>query len=162
GATQAAAGPPPETDPVALEGVIAEGRRRRERAEKTLAGAPDEAGTRELAALAEIFGADFRALPLVPAPNGSALRDAISESAALGPAPVTSLVVHAPPALDPAQPVAGLVVDEWPELVPAAELATGIAFHADAPGARPPQTILLAVHPDPQHPWSSAILADVV
>ena len=30
--------------------------------------------------------------------------------------------------------------DEWVELVPAAEVTTGVAFNYDAPGARPPQT----------------------
>jgi hypothetical protein len=236
GATQAIAGPPPESDPVALAGVLAEGRRRLEQAAQALARAPDDTGARELAALAEIFGAEFRALPLASPPSGADLRDALAESPALvaadplapadwlrragrvrtavgllddillyanalgtggpfdlrvaqlpldafvrddgspaarrwvalpfldrlGDAPVTSLVVHGSAALDATAPLAGLVVDEWPELLPATELSTGLAFHGDAPGARPPQTILLAVNPDPQHPWSSAVLADVV
>lgn len=237
GAVQASGGSPPEEDPLALAGAVAEGRRRRDRASQALAGAADEAGTREMAALAEVFGQDFRALPPVGTPTGgSALVAALAQSASLvagdplapadwlrragrvrsatgllddvllysqalgtggpfalavaqlptapfiqadgspapprwvalpftgklGPEPVTSLVVHAAPGLDPAKPLSGLVVDEWPETVPAAELSTGIAFHYDAPGARPPQAILLAVHPDPQQPWSSAILADVI
>ena len=51
-------------------------------------------------------------------------------------------------ALDPAQPWAGLFVDAWPETIPAREETTGIAFHHDAPGARAPQAVLLAVPPN--------------
>jgi hypothetical protein len=64
------------------------------------------------------------------------------------------------PALDGA--LAGLVVDEWTEVVPRrrhkADLAapdapqdvqtTGLAVNANAPGARPPQAILIAMSPD--------------
>jgi hypothetical protein len=50
--------------------------------------------------------------------------------------------------LDPALPWAGLFVDAWAETIPAREETTGIAFHHDAPGARAPQTVLLAVPPD--------------
>jgi hypothetical protein len=236
GAFQSVAGPAPEADPVALASAVAEGRRRRDRASEALRSAADDAGTREFAALAEVFGADFRAVPLARPVRGNRFAASLTKSAALvaddplapadwvrrsgrvrpavgllddvllysealasggpfrlaiaqlplrafvhadgtpaplrwvalpfkhelGPDPVTSVVVHAPPGFDPTKPIAGLVVDEWPEVVPGAELVTGIAFHSDAPGARPPQTILLAVHPDPQQQWSSQILADVV
>lgn len=62
-----------------------------------------------------------------------------------------SLVVHAP-GLDPANPptlLTGLMSDDWTETIPAAKETTAISFHYDAPGARPPQALLLAVHPDP-------------
>lgn len=62
-----------------------------------------------------------------------------------------SLVVHAPD-LDPANPptfMAGLMSDDWTETIPAPKETTAISFHFDAPGARPPQAVLLAVHPDP-------------
>jgi len=69
------------------------------------------------------------------------------------------------PAADLAGAVAGIVLDEWTEIVPGrllrgdpaisdppAELddvtTTGIALNANAPGARPPQTILVALSPD--------------
>ncbi len=76
-----------------------------------------------------------------------------------------SLVVHAP-GLDPASPpalFAGLMSDEWTETVPNADETTGIAFNYDAPGARAPQTMLLAVHPDPAaSAWRpSQILASI-
>ncbi|MEO5697300.1 MAG: hypothetical protein ABIQ60_09235, partial [Burkholderiaceae bacterium] len=50
--------------------------------------------------------------------------------------------------LDPAKAWAGLFVDAWAETVPGREETTGIAFHHDAPGARAPQAVLLAVPPD--------------
>jgi hypothetical protein len=49
-----------------------------------------------------------------------------------------SLVAHLPQPFRPAQPVAGLVVDEWVEVVPGSEVTTGVSFQYDAPGARPP------------------------
>ena len=50
-------------------------------------------------------------------------------------------------AVPAAAPLSGLVIDEWTESVPAAEVTTGVAFNYDAPGARPPQSVLLAVTP---------------
>ncbi|HSW22173.1 MAG TPA: hypothetical protein VLJ62_05355 [Burkholderiaceae bacterium] len=47
--------------------------------------------------------------------------------------------------LDLAQPLVGLVIDEWTELLPRTSETTGIAFHYDAPNAEPPQALLLAV-----------------
>jgi hypothetical protein len=55
--------------------------------------------------------------------------------------------------IDPAQvwdgqtALAGFAIDEWQETVPEPVQTTGVAFHYDAPGARPPQALLLAVPP---------------
>lgn len=49
---------------------------------------------------------------------------------------------------DPDQPVAGLICDGWSEIIPARSETTGLTFHYDAPAARPPQAILVAVPPD--------------
>jgi hypothetical protein len=74
--------------------------------------------------------------------------------------------------------LAGIVIDEWTEVVPRRlerhrpdapddppELVdvttTGVALHANAPGARPPQAILLALSPDGQ-PWNADRLVDVL
>lgn len=51
-------------------------------------------------------------------------------------------------------PIAGLVIDEWTEVVPDRTQLTGISFHVDQPDARAPQAILLAVAPDEAHVWS--------
>ncbi len=75
------------------------------------------------------------------------------------PAAATSLLLHG--GLPPG-PLAGLLVDEWVEVVPARRVTTGVGFHFDEPGARAPQAVLLAVHPQPGQPWSLEVLADVV
>ena len=49
--------------------------------------------------------------------------------------------------LAPDTPLAGLQIDEWQEVIPDRLQTTGVAFHYDAPGARPPQSVLLAVPP---------------
>jgi hypothetical protein len=64
-----------------------------------------------------------------------------------------SLVAHLPRPFRPAQPLAGLMLDEWTETVPEAEVTTGLAFNYDAPGARPPQAVLLAVAPPGAERW---------
>ncbi len=79
------------------------------------------------------------------------------------PPPTMSLVVHAAarPAYD--QPLAGLVLDQWTEAVPSDTETTGLSFHFDAPGARAPQTVLIATPTDARvaH-WSVDSLAGTV
>jgi hypothetical protein len=51
--------------------------------------------------------------------------------------------------------VAGLLLDEWVELIPSLQQETGVAFHHDAPGAEAPQALLVVVPssaPDPTAP----------
>jgi hypothetical protein len=55
-------------------------------------------------------------------------------------------------AIDFTRPLAGLFCDAWPEAVPSREETTGMAFHYDSPGARPPQAVLIAVPPLPPNP----------
>ncbi len=59
------------------------------------------------------------------------------------------IVLHAPDGLDPSRGGSGVLVDAWNETIPLAQETTAVAFQYDAPGARAPQTMLLAVHPDP-------------
>ena len=59
------------------------------------------------------------------------------------------LVLHAPDGIDPVAGGAGVMIDAWSETIPESRETTAVAFHYDAPGARAPQTMLLAVHPDP-------------
>ncbi|MEU9338562.1 hypothetical protein AB0D49_36340 [Streptomyces sp. NPDC048290] len=42
----------------------------------------------------------------------------------------------------------GLLLDEWTEVIPAAQETTGIAVHYDGPAAEPPQALLLVVPPE--------------
>lgn len=80
----------------------------------------------------------------------------------IGPDPVTSLVLHGMGTLDAAAGVALLVVDDYVEVVPRADTTTAVSFGFDAPGARPPQSILLAVPPVIGAPWSLDALAGVI
>lgn len=59
---------------------------------------------------------------------------------------------------------AGMMVDEWIEIIPAKKQTTGVAFNIDQPDAAPPQSILLAVNPnrDNSTNWSSDDLLDTV
>lgn len=59
---------------------------------------------------------------------------------------------------DPRQPLAGLFVDAWDEVVPDAMQTTGLAFNFDAPDSEPPNAILLATPGDPTQPWSTDAL----
>ena len=69
-------------------------------------------------------------------------------------------VVGSPAQLD--HPVAGLVFDEWNEVIPNPSETTGLTFHADRPTARSPHAILLAVAPDMSQPWNLAMLEQVL
>ena len=79
---------------------------------------------------------------------------ALPRTSAPPPGSRLSLVVHAPAGLAVAQPLAGLLVDEWVEVIPNDQETTGLSFHFDAPGARAPQAILLAVAPDGGAEWT--------
>jgi hypothetical protein len=65
-----------------------------------------------------------------------------------------SLVVQALPTLDVKLPMVGLLIDEWVEVMPNPKETTGVVFQYDQPDATPPQSILLAVPPDPDQPWN--------
>ncbi len=79
------------------------------------------------------------------------------------PPPTTSLVLHSIGAFDAAAPFAALVVDQWSDTVPSRQETTGVSFHFDAPGARAPQSVLLAVPADAGATgWSVEALAGAV
>ena len=71
-----------------------------------------------------------------------------------------SLIAHSPEPLDLDKAIAGLMVDEWVEVVPAAEETTGVVFQYDQPDSHPPQAILIAVPPMPeqQNHWNQSFL----
>jgi hypothetical protein len=73
-----------------------------------------------------------------------------------------SLVAHCPGGPPAGGRVAGLLVDEWVEVLPGEEETTGLAFHFDAPGTQPPQVALLAVPPDESRPWDLEDLVNAV
>jgi hypothetical protein len=73
-----------------------------------------------------------------------------------------SLIATMPEPLDADAPVAGFWIDEWIEVVPAADVTTGIAFNFDEPAAQAPNVILLAVPPDESPTWDLAALEAIV
>ncbi len=79
---------------------------------------------------------------------------------------VVAVVAHAPGALGSLvgdDAMAGLFVDEWSETIPSKQETTGLSFHFDAPGARAPQSMLLAVPQDLSIPnWTLDALLGVV
>jgi hypothetical protein len=88
--------------------------------------------------------------------------------------PAAHLVLDRVGTIDPAAPVAGLVVDTWVEDLPAqvhadadpadprpGRVTTGLAVRANAASARAPQAILCAVSPDGAR-WTADALRGVV
>ena len=73
-----------------------------------------------------------------------------------------SLTVQSAAPVDVRQPLAGLLIDEWVEVVPSATETTGIALQYDQPNAAPPQTILVAVPPEIESPWTVWSLQQVL
>jgi len=75
----------------------------------------------------------------------------------------TRLVIAAPPpGGTPGASSALLTVDRWSEPLPGAPKDAAAALQIDAPRARAPQALLLAVSPTPGQPWTLSTLADVV
>lgn len=80
-------------------------------------------------------------------------------------APHLAIALHAPglQAVAADDSLAAFVCDDWPEFIPDPFQTAAIAFHYDAPGARPPQTVLLALPPHAaQAAWSFDDALDVI
>ena len=102
-------------------------------------------------------------LELVQLPHEPGQRWVALPPAEAVPPGTVGIVVHAPAGFDPARPAAGIVVDEWTETIPAAVETTALSFHYDAPAARPPQAIVLAVTGTPgETHWSFDELLGIV
>jgi hypothetical protein len=52
----------------------------------------------------------------------------------------------------------GLMLADWPEIIPAVEEEAGLTVQFDAPGAQAPQAVLIAVPPDEQPNWTYSAL----
>jgi hypothetical protein len=105
---------------------------------------------------------DF-AITQVPAPAAGE-RWVGLPSAPGGPPPPggrVSLVFEGAAAVDLTGPIAGLIVDDFVEVVPAEHETTAVAFSYDAPASCAPQAILLAMAPAQAKTWSLAALEDV-
>jgi len=64
-----------------------------------------------------------------------------------------SIVRHLPAAYSAAGPQAGLLVDEWNEVIPNRAETTGVALHYNQPNTEPPQCVLVAVSPTMRGHW---------
>ena len=74
-----------------------------------------------------------------------------------------SVVIHSTEVVDFGAAMAGLVLDQWSDVIPNDHETTGASFHFDAPGARAPQAILVAVPGDRKAPsWTVDALAGTV
>jgi hypothetical protein len=73
-----------------------------------------------------------------------------------------SLVMQSSAAVDPRQSLAGLLIDEWVEIIPNAKETTGVVFQFNPPDTCPPQSILLAVPPKPDKAWTVGDLQRVL
>jgi hypothetical protein len=102
----------------------------------------------EVAQLPHEGGQRWVGLPVAP---GTTLRDG-----------VVSLALNGPGLSRLGQPLTGYLVDEWTEVVPNPTETTGIAFRYDPPDAAPPQTILVAVPPVADEPWTVGTLNQVL
>ena len=60
--------------------------------------------------------------------------------------------------------LAGLIVDEWNEVIPSDEETTSVSFHYDRPTAQAPQSVLLAVPPvvEAGEEWTDEMLTNIV
>ena len=77
--------------------------------------------------------------------------------------PRVNLVFIAPHVPDGSSAVAGLLVDEWTEVVPLASEITGLAFHYDTPVAQAPQSVLIAVPADSSASlWTPELLEETL
>lgn len=56
----------------------------------------------------------------------------------------------------------GITIDTWTETIPETDEIAGLAFHYDQPQSKPPQCLLLAMHPIVGATWDTNILRDIV
>jgi hypothetical protein len=56
----------------------------------------------------------------------------------------------------------GLLLDEWTEVIPAAQETTGIAVHVDRPDSEPPQAMLLVTPPAKTGSWNTRDLVAAI
>ncbi len=76
------------------------------------------------------------------------------DTASAGRASRLLYTAHFAKPFDPTAEQCGLLLDEWPELVPDGDVLSALTFHFDRPNSQPPQTMLLAVPPVRRGRWS--------
>ena len=112
-----------------------------------LTGAPD-APELTLGQLPEVADDRWLGLPIDPGNPPASGRVAI-EALAVGD-PATQI------------PLAGMMLDEWLDRIPATTTSAGVAFHYGEPTSRAPQALLLAVCPDQREAWDQELVQAIV
>ncbi|HSM88025.1 MAG TPA: hypothetical protein VLT16_17855 [Candidatus Limnocylindrales bacterium] len=117
-----------------------------------------------LAVLSEAFGSDVAALnavqlPFTPDDRWLGLE---FDPVKAGPGNRLLYTAHFSVPFNRAASQCGLLLDEWPELVPGDEVTSGVTFHFDRPSSQPPQAILLAVPAALKGHWSWNDLVDSI
>jgi hypothetical protein len=69
---------------------------------------------------------------------------------------------HYPAALNAGGPIAGLLLDEWTEVIPSRSEETGLAVHFDRPNSEAPQTLILALPAEFTGAWEWPDLVDTM
>jgi len=69
---------------------------------------------------------------------------------------------HLPAGFDATQPMCGLLLDEWSEVIPGEDVDTGLTFHFDRPSTEAPQTMLLVTPTDFRGGWRWDDLVDAL
>lgn len=87
---------------------------------------------------------------------------AFTSASGAAPAGRLSVLIHAPAGFASDAPLGGLLVDAWTETIPAAKRDTAMALRFNNAGTRAPQAVLLAVHPDPSHAWTTTTLVEIL
>ena len=115
------------------------------------------------ASLARRGAAGQFAVTQIPAPAAGERWVGLPTAPGSGPPPGgrMSLVFDGAADVDLSGAVAGLLVDDWVEVVPAERETTAIAFSYDAPASCAPQAILLALAPAQATTWTLASLEAV-
>jgi hypothetical protein len=98
-----------------------------------------------------------------PSGHQAAWTATLDAEALAGLGPVATTVLRAAAGTTPTAGShgAGLIVDEWVEVVPLQTAATSVAYQADAPVARAPQAILLGMAPNVPAGWNADIAVDL-
>ncbi|SFS14085.1 hypothetical protein SAMN04487846_2844 [Microbacterium sp. cf046] len=116
---------------------------------------------REAEILDSTIGLDLR-IAQVPHRPGQAWLGARIATEEEGQDGQVSLVLAGSSGVDLTEQLAGLLIDEWTEVVPNRTETTAIAFRYDPPDAAAPHAILLAVPPVMREDWSVGTLTQVL
>jgi hypothetical protein len=121
---------------------------------------------KQLAMLARALGATLpvqTATQLPHRPGAPWVAEPFGDEAHRPPSGAVSLALLASAAVPAAADTwAGLILDEWTELIPNREESTAVAFHYDDPRAEAPQAVLVAVPPDAAATWTLDAVATIV